>query len=92
MPTSASPTNKDRANAAKLALEAFRTTNFPEGSTNQGYDDASPDDKAILEQDIKDLIADLMHLARRECNSDLQNLLASATMHHDAETEEEEEE
>lgn len=71
------PTNADRAEWARAALEAFQQSH------------AADDDMGTC---IKDLITDLLHLARRETDVDPVYLAASAAAMHDEERREDIEE
>lgn len=71
-------TNKDRAEWARAAVQAF-------GETVAQNDE--------LQTVIKDLITDLLHLARRECGvADAVHFATLAAEMHDTEVEEDEEE
>jgi len=65
------PTNKDRATWGRHALEAFQ----------------EKVQSSELETDIIDLIADLLHLARKS-KLDTEYMIENATMHFQAEVDE----
>lgn len=70
------PTNEDRANWARAALEVF--------SQKTGLDMA-----VELDCSIGDLLANMMHLCKQE-GLDFDALLETGRMHFEAETDEEE--
>lgn len=71
-------TNSDRAAWAAEALQAFRDKHDADGD---------------MQTDIKDLITDLLHLARRECGvTDAEEFAASAARMHDEEATDDPEE
>lgn len=75
------PTNADRAEWAKEALAAFTARTY-------GGDHPDTMDRGDLETAIYDLIADLLHYAKRQ-GFETDCILASAVLHFEAERREE---
>jgi len=76
-----SMTMEERLDHARAALNAYFAEKGEPERSNDEYDDT----------DVSDLIADLLHLQKKLQLRDIENTLATARMHFEAEQEELEE-
>mgnify|MGYP007008294436 CR=1 FL=1 len=82
------PTNADRAEWARNAMNTFAKETFGGRTFDQLLEDGDTPQNSDGACAIGDLIADLLHLARKN-NIDPQGCINSALMHFEAEEEEE---